>query len=59
MVWGSDAPFVGHEHTPYGQVLDTFVQLVPDAAKRHAMGSHRAPRMVLVGAMHPGAQDVA
>ena len=38
MVWGSDAPFVGHEHTPYGQVLDTFVQLVPDAAKRHVMG---------------------
>jgi len=38
MVWGSDAPFVGHEETPYDQVLDTLVQLVPDAATRHAMG---------------------
>lgn len=38
MVWGSDAPFVGHESTPYQQVLDTFVALVPDPAVRHAMG---------------------
>jgi predicted TIM-barrel fold metal-dependent hydrolase len=38
MVWGSDAPFIGHEQTPYGEVLDTFVRLVPDPAIRHAMG---------------------
>jgi predicted TIM-barrel fold metal-dependent hydrolase len=38
MVWGSDAPFVGHEDTPYGRVLDTFARLVTDAATRHAIG---------------------
>jgi predicted TIM-barrel fold metal-dependent hydrolase len=39
LLWGSDAPFVGHEHRPdYGDVLRSFEELVPDARQRHAIG---------------------
>lgn len=39
LLWGSDAPFVGHEHRPpYGEVLRLFEDLVPDERQRHAIG---------------------
>lgn len=38
MVWGSDAPFVGHAETKYENVLGTYARLVPDPATRAAMG---------------------
>jgi len=39
LLWGSDAPFVGHEHRPpYGDALRSFEELVPDARQRHAIG---------------------
>jgi predicted TIM-barrel fold metal-dependent hydrolase len=39
LVWGSDAPFVGHEHRPpYGAALRLFEELVPDARQRYAIG---------------------
>lgn len=39
LLWGSDAPFVGHEPRPtYGEALRRFEELVPDARQRHAIG---------------------
>jgi predicted TIM-barrel fold metal-dependent hydrolase len=39
LLWGSDAPFIGHEHRPsYGDILREFEELVPDARHRHAIG---------------------
>lgn len=38
LVWGSDSPFIGHEDTRYGDVVDIFARLVPDPAVRHAIG---------------------
>jgi predicted TIM-barrel fold metal-dependent hydrolase len=39
LLWGSDAPFVGHEHRPpYAAALRLFEELVPDARQRHAIG---------------------
>lgn len=39
LLWGSDAPFIGHEHRPpYGEALRLFEVLVPDARQRHAIG---------------------
>ncbi|HEU4628061.1 MAG TPA: amidohydrolase family protein [Steroidobacteraceae bacterium] len=39
LLWGSDAPFVGHEHRPpYAEALRLFAELVPDARQRHAIG---------------------
>jgi predicted TIM-barrel fold metal-dependent hydrolase len=39
LLWGSDAPFVGHEPRPtYGEALRAFEELVPDARQRHAIG---------------------
>jgi predicted TIM-barrel fold metal-dependent hydrolase len=39
LLWGSDAPFIGHEHRPpYAEVLRLFEELVPDARQRHAIG---------------------
>ena len=39
LLWGSDAPFVGHEPRPtYGDALRSFEELVPDARQRHAIG---------------------
>ena len=39
LLWGSDAPFIGHDHRPaYGEALRLFEELVPDARQRHAIG---------------------
>jgi predicted TIM-barrel fold metal-dependent hydrolase len=39
LLWGSDAPFIGHEHRPdYSEALRLFEELVPDAGQRHAIG---------------------
>jgi predicted TIM-barrel fold metal-dependent hydrolase len=39
LMWGTDAPFVGHEHRPpYGEALRVFEELVPDARQRYDMG---------------------
>jgi predicted TIM-barrel fold metal-dependent hydrolase len=39
LLWGSDAPFIGHEHRPpYSDALRLFEELVPDARQRHAIG---------------------
>jgi len=39
VLWGSDAPFIGHDHRPpYGEALRLFEELVPDARQRHAIG---------------------
>jgi predicted TIM-barrel fold metal-dependent hydrolase len=39
LLWGSDVPFVGHEHRPpYSEVLRVYEELVPDARQRHAIG---------------------
>jgi len=39
LLWGSDAPFIGHEHRPaYGEALRLFEELVPDARQRHDIG---------------------
>lgn len=39
LLWGSDAPFIGHEHRPsYGEALRSFEELVPDARQRYAIG---------------------
>lgn len=38
LLWGSDAPFVGHEaDMTYADALRTFEALVPDARQRHAI----------------------
>jgi predicted TIM-barrel fold metal-dependent hydrolase len=39
LLWGSDAPFIGHEPRPaYGEALRLFEELVPDERQRHAIG---------------------
>lgn len=39
LLWGSDAPFIGHEHRPpYREALRSFEELVPDARQRYAIG---------------------
>jgi predicted TIM-barrel fold metal-dependent hydrolase len=39
LLWGSDAPFIGHEHRPpYVEVLRLFEEIVPDPRQRHKMG---------------------
>jgi predicted TIM-barrel fold metal-dependent hydrolase len=39
LLWGSDAPFIGHEpRPPYSDALRLFEELVPDARQRHAIG---------------------
>jgi predicted TIM-barrel fold metal-dependent hydrolase len=39
LIWGSDAPFIGHEHRPpYSDALRSFEEFVPDPRQRHAMG---------------------
>jgi predicted TIM-barrel fold metal-dependent hydrolase len=41
LLWGSDAPFVGHEHVAsYGMAIERFRQCVPDAATRRAIGEN-------------------
>lgn len=40
LLWGSDAPFVGHTapRPPYSEVLHVFEELVPDARQRYDIG---------------------
>lgn len=39
LLWGTDAPFIGHEHRPpYSEALRKFEYVVPDARHRHAIG---------------------
>jgi predicted TIM-barrel fold metal-dependent hydrolase len=39
LLWGSDAPFIGHEHRPlYASALRSFEELVPDARQRYEIG---------------------
>jgi predicted TIM-barrel fold metal-dependent hydrolase len=39
LLWGSDAPFIGHEHRPpYSEALRLFEELVPDARQRYDIG---------------------
>ena len=39
LLWGSDAPFIGHEPRPsYSDALRLFEELVPDERQRHAIG---------------------
>jgi predicted TIM-barrel fold metal-dependent hydrolase len=39
LMWGTDAPFVGHDHRPpYSEALRVFEELVPDARQRYDMG---------------------
>lgn len=41
LLWGSDAPFVGHEHVgSYAQALERFVRCVPDLTTRRAIGDN-------------------
>jgi predicted TIM-barrel fold metal-dependent hydrolase len=41
LFWGSDSPFVGHEHVAsYGMAVERFRQCVPDAAVRRAIGEN-------------------
>ena len=41
LVWGSDSPFVGHEHVAsYQMALDRLHQCVPDPATRRAIGEN-------------------
>jgi predicted TIM-barrel fold metal-dependent hydrolase len=41
LMWGSDAPFIGHEHVAsYGLAIDRFRQCVPDASMRAAIGDN-------------------
>ena len=41
LLWGSDAPFVGHEHSiDYARTVALFRQWVPDADARHAIGEN-------------------
>jgi predicted TIM-barrel fold metal-dependent hydrolase len=38
LLWGSDAPFIGHEHVAsYGLAVERYRQCVPDAAVRRAI----------------------
>jgi len=39
LLWGSDAPFVGHEHVAsYGGTIDLLRHCIPDAQTRRALG---------------------
>lgn len=39
LLWGSDTPFVGHEHVAsYGMAIERFHRCVPDPATRRAIG---------------------
>ena len=41
LFWGSDAPFVGHEHVgSYGMAVERFRQCVPDGEVRRAIGGN-------------------
>jgi predicted TIM-barrel fold metal-dependent hydrolase len=41
LLWGSDAPFIGHEHVAsYALAIERFEQCVPDAATRRAIGEN-------------------
>jgi len=41
LFWGSDSPFVGHEHVAsYSMAVERFKQCVPDAATRRAIGEN-------------------
>ncbi|MEJ0035864.1 MAG: amidohydrolase family protein [Gammaproteobacteria bacterium] len=41
LLWGSDSPFVGHEHVAsYALAIERFNQCVPDAATRRAIGEN-------------------
>jgi predicted TIM-barrel fold metal-dependent hydrolase len=41
LLWGSDAPFVGHEHVAsYAMAIERFHRCVPDAATRRAIGDN-------------------
>lgn len=41
LLWGSDAPFVGHEHVAsYSMAIDRFNSCVPDPAVRRAIGEN-------------------
>jgi len=41
LLWGSDTPFIGHEHVAsYGLAVQRFIQCVPDAANRRAIGEN-------------------
>lgn len=41
LLWGSDAPFIGHEHVAsYRMALDRFNLCVPDATTRRAIGDN-------------------
>jgi len=41
LLWGSDAPFVGHEHVAsYAMAIERLHQCVPDAATRRAIGEN-------------------
>jgi predicted TIM-barrel fold metal-dependent hydrolase len=41
LFWGSDSPFVGHEHVAsYGMAVERFRQCVPDGAVRRAIGEN-------------------
>jgi predicted TIM-barrel fold metal-dependent hydrolase len=41
LLWGSDTPFIGHEHVAsYGLALERFRLCVPDPATRQAIGEN-------------------
>lgn len=41
LLWGSDSPFVGHEHVAsYGMAIERLNQCVPDPATRRAIGEN-------------------
>jgi predicted TIM-barrel fold metal-dependent hydrolase len=41
LLWGSDAPFIGHEHVAsYALAVERFRLCVPDAAQRRAIGEN-------------------
>lgn len=41
LFWGSDTPFIGHEHVAsYAQAIERFRQCVPDAGMRRAIGEN-------------------
>ncbi len=41
LLWGSDTPFIGHEHVAsYGLAIERFNLCVPDAATRRAIGTN-------------------
>lgn len=41
LFWGSDVPFIGHEHVAsYGMAIERLNLCVPDAGQRHAIGEN-------------------